>query len=186
MGLFLFHEEKNSCNSSTEIATSVMDENINSSDEEAEDEEEDIFLKIGKKRNKAPSLVVEHSKMDENADSVAREWLQDMTYVDINWSDYIFDEFKSGEVEIQDVMDLYFYIDSLKWYRKIGSNKYPSIVILARISLCRSDSSSYQESVFSSGAGAMDIHQTKMSHEHFEKRTLLYHNESFIDQHNIF
>jgi hypothetical protein len=81
-------------------------------------------------------------------------------------------------------MDLLLFCDPLKWFRMVGSEKqaeFKPIMLLASIHLARCNSASFQESGFSSANNNMNVFQTRMSSDRFADRTVLYHNNSFID-----
>jgi hypothetical protein len=80
-------------------------------------------------------------------------------------------------------MDLLTYCDPLMWFQTAGEARNPqfkAILTLASIHLSRCNSSSYQESGFSSANNNMNPFQTCMSSERFGDRTLLYQNRDFI------
>ena len=72
--------------------------------------------------------------------------------------------------------------DILRWFRETGGAQFPSIAVLARVELAKMDNSGYQERVFSSASGAMANNQAKMAFDVLEKRTLLYHNRTLMEQ----
>jgi hypothetical protein len=84
---------------------------------------------------------------------------------------------------VQANMDLLTYCDPLMWFQTAGEARNPqfiAILTLASIHLSWCNSSSYQESGFSSANNNMNPFQTCMSSDRFGDRTLLHHNRDFI------
>ena len=102
--------------------------------------------------------------------------------VRISWGSFMFDD-APRDCKIKTVTDLYEFADPLLWLRNVGRHDFPSMALLARIVLCRSEHGAFQESVFSSGGDTMTAKQTRMCPEQFEKKALLYHNRAYIRAH---
>ena len=83
-----------------------------------------------------------------------------------------------------EIMDLCF-ADSMKWLKQVGQKNdlYKPILLLSRVHIEKADSSSFQESVFSASGANMSKFQTKISHDLYEKRCVLYFNRKVIHQH---
>ena len=84
------------------------------------------------------------------------------------------------EFKIKSLGDLFVFADPLLYFKKEGQQTYPSIALLARITLSRCDNGAFQESVFSSASDTKDSSQTAMNTDQFEKRALLFHNKKYI------
>jgi hypothetical protein len=116
----------------------------------------------------------------EKADDVVELWMADTTTID--WSNYLKKRFTTfsntttfGKICNGDIM---------MWYRKVGMAKYPSIALLARTQLAQMGNQGFQERVFSSAHNAMNSKQGRMAFDVLEKRTILFHNRSLMEQHN--
>jgi hypothetical protein len=70
------------------------------------------------------------------------------------------------------------------WYRRVGKAKYPSIALLAQTQLGQVGNQGFQERVFSSAHNAMSSKQDRMAFDVIEKRTILFHNRSLMEQHH--
>ena len=70
--------------------------------------------------------------------------------------------------------------DTMKFFREEGTEKWPTITILARIHFSKMDNAAFQERVFSTAANVMSKQQGRMAFDHLEKRTLLAQNRDLI------
>ena len=114
-------------------------------------------------------------------DSLYETWIT--TCSRIKWVDYMQDRDRAPKKEFRTILDLLRYCDALKWFRTSTEAKIPSlqpILTLASIHLAKCDSSSFQESAFSSSKNNMNSFQTCMDSERFGDRSVIYHNRKFI------
>ena len=70
--------------------------------------------------------------------------------------------------------------DTVQYFCEVGSKKWPTITMLARIHFSRMDNSAFQERVFSTAANVQEKTQNRMAFEHLEKRTLIAHNKQLL------
>jgi hypothetical protein len=119
---------------------------------------------------------------EKGADLMADRVLLDWATVchPIPWSVYLRATVSKDTYDPTSVVSTVTCADSICWFRNIGASMFPSIAFIARIELAKMDTAAFQERVFSSAHAAMDDNQTMMSFEHLEKRTLLFHNQKFM------
>ena len=127
--------------------------------------------------DETPEDEMTEDSLDLKADAIFEEWL--LRCGKIKWSRFRIDGTDTS-APLNSLLDLYVFADPLLWLKREGKQLFPSIALLARITLARCDNGAFQESVFSSAAGTMNIHQTKMDTGQFEKRALLFHNKKFV------
>ncbi|ETI39249.1 hypothetical protein F443_15153, partial [Phytophthora nicotianae P1569] len=72
------------------------------------------------------------------------------------------------------------HVDILRWFREVGSSRFPSVVALARIWLGRAPSDAFQEHVFSTGGIVMSNRCTRTDNYRAEMQVLLKHNQKVI------
>jgi len=84
---------------------------------------------------------------------------------------------KGGNIRIEQVIASF---DTMEYYRKEGSIKYPTVTLLSRIHFARLDNAGFQERVFSTAKLVMSKEQSRMEFDMLEMRTLLCHNKSLI------
>jgi hypothetical protein len=72
----------------------------------------------------------------------------------------------------------FLYQSAFTRHKQVGQRKdlFTPILLLAIVHLARADSSSFQESVFSASGANMSKWQTKMKHDLYEKRCVLFFN----------
>ncbi|KAE9278236.1 hypothetical protein PF008_g28662 [Phytophthora fragariae] len=68
------------------------------------------------------------------------------------------------------------HVDILRWFREVGSARFPSIAALARIWLGRAPSNAFQERVFSTGGIVMSNLRTRTDNRRAEMQVLLKQN----------
>ncbi|KAE9306014.1 hypothetical protein PR003_g21345 [Phytophthora rubi] len=68
------------------------------------------------------------------------------------------------------------HVDILRWFREVGSARFPSIAALARIWLGRAPSNAFQERVFSTGGIVMSNLSTRTDNRRAEMQVLLKQN----------
>ena len=119
----------------------------------------------------AESLIAE-------ADKVVDDWLN----FPIEYNKYLFDENRKVAMRNSrvDLLEVIANVDSMKFYRTIGAERYPSIVMLAKVHFARFDNAAFQERVFSVADNAMNKRQNRMGFDMLEIRTLLAANKKLI------
>jgi hypothetical protein len=160
--------------------TALDDPTPFSSSDDDDDDDDSILLHPMKKRRISLNNPIISSEI------ICKSWIDECGK--IKWLDYLSDESmekKVQESQLHTILDLCAHADPLKWFQNIGRHKdsFKPIGVLATVHLASADSSSFQESVFSSSGANMSKWQTKMSHELYEKRCVLYHNRKFIQRH---
>lgn len=143
-------------------------------EEDSDDELLNTKVTVGSEDNNdtiAQSLIAE-------ADKVVDDWLK----YPVEYNEYLFDGNPKVKVNNNsvDLLDVIANVDSMKFYRTIGAEKYPSIVMLARIHFARFDNAAFQERVFSVADNAMNKRQNRMGFDMLEIRTLLAANKELI------
>jgi hypothetical protein len=89
------------------------------------------------------------------------------------------------EIDLKTVQGRFLHVDPLKWFKESPSareTKFHPIGILAGCNLARSDSGTFQESVFSTGGVNMNDRQTRILPEQYAKRVILQHNIKFVEK----
>ncbi|EEY57044.1 uncharacterized protein PITG_10617 [Phytophthora infestans T30-4] len=72
------------------------------------------------------------------------------------------------------------HVDILRWFREVGSSRFPSVAALARIWLGRAPSNAFQERVFSTGGIVMSNRRTRTDNYQAEMQVLLKHNQKVV------
>ncbi|ETI40673.1 hypothetical protein F443_14032 [Phytophthora nicotianae P1569] len=151
------------------------------------DDEEDLLFGAPIRTNQTREEVKEQ-EVDARADRVLTEWLE----LEPDWLDVADCQNPSKSREelrkemcisndkgsYWSLLGLYRHVDVLRWFRDEGEDRFPSIVLLARIHLGKVSSSAFQERVFSSGGIVMGPLRTRTDHRRAEKQLLLRHNRN--------
>jgi hypothetical protein len=97
----------------------------------------------------------------DKADQIIHLWLSDT--VSIEWKKYI--KVTQPPILPNTVATVFGRMcncDILAWFKKVGEEKFPTILLLARSELGKMSNSGCQERVFSSANGAMNKKQGRM------------------------
>lgn len=122
------------------------------------------------------SSMATEADLESQADLIVDQWMKST----VEWKSFIKADLKPEKCTFNSLFGRICNVDAMRWFREQGQYLFPSISLLARIHLAKMDSSGFQERVFSSATGAMNSHQTCMSFNLHELRTLLFQNQEFI------
>ncbi|RLN15093.1 hypothetical protein BBJ28_00009323 [Nothophytophthora sp. Chile5] len=82
--------------------------------------------------------------------------------------------------DVWNLLELYWHVDILRWFREEGERMFPSIALLARYRLGKVSSSAFQERVFSTASVVMGPLRTTTENSRAEKQLLLRHNRDML------
>ncbi|EGZ09352.1 hypothetical protein PHYSODRAFT_304927 [Phytophthora sojae] len=123
------------------------------------------------------------STIHDEADSVLDEWRQ----YTVDWvATKTSDDFtpllivRHNGVVCWSVEAVCEHVDILRWFREVGSVRFPSIAALARIWLGRAPSNEFQERVFSTGGIVMSNRRTRTDTHRAVMQVLRKHNRKEI------
>ncbi len=127
----------------------------------------------------APLLTPNLVDNDAAADQILNEYLS----FNINYNDFLVSgakKFSAAEMKNLDIISLIERFDSMKFFRSVGLERFPSICLLARALMSRFSNNGFQERVFSVAGVAMSAKQCRMSFSHLEMRTILANNKQLF------
>jgi len=112
----------------------------------------------------------EEDTAEELADACFEQWMNHT----VTYSKYVFEgrpPIKTGgttgtAVNFKEIVAKF---DTMKFFREEGTEKWPTITILARIHFSKMDNAAFQERVFSTAANVMSKQQGRMAFDHLEK-----------------
>ena len=144
----------------------------------ASSDDEDLVIETTIEEPENDKEAAEQQLFDESSTIIDR-WLSENPvsnrYI-YNGSPQLPD--KGGNIRIEQVIASF---NTMEYFRKEGSIKYPTVTLLSRIHFARLDNAGCQERVFSTAKLVMSNDQSKMEFDMLEMRTLLYHNTALIN-----
>ncbi len=145
-------------------------------DNVAVDNEEDD---PGQRRKLPFNLYAAAPDKDSAANQVVDEYLSHT----IHFNDFLVNgakQFTSSKLKKLDIVSLIERFDSMKFFRSVGHERFPSITLLAWPLMSRFSKNGFQERVFSVAGIAMSAKQCRMSFSHLEMHTILAHNKELF------
>lgn len=150
--------------------------------DEDEDDERFIFNIFAEAGDANDGGASDDEAVDLEADDVVDQWLRhNVTYNDCLYENE--EPFQGkGKVGICELIEKF---DSLSYLKSVGIDKFPTIVLLARVHMGKFENGGFQERVFSTAGNAQKYNQANMKSDELEMRTLLCHNKAMIDEGTI-
>ena len=159
-----------------------VDDSLHAGDDNTEDDGEDYG---GEDDDDGPGIVISGGDNREEdlaakADEVFENWMKNK----VRFGDFLFDGVAplvpskaTGSVTFKELVSKF---DTMKYYREVGSDEFPSVALLARIHFSTMINSGFQERVFSTCKNVMGSNQARLPMEHMEKKALLCQNADLI------
>ena len=114
---------------------------------------------------------------DTKANDLVDEWIKHS----VSYHNHVYNSShpipESGNISL---LELVAKFDTMQYFCEVGSKKWPTITMLARIHFSRMDNSAFQEWVYSTVANVQVKTQNRMAFEHLEKRTLIAHTKQLL------